>query len=126
MKFAATKNFTDENGEPLEWEIRPITIKEDEQIRADCTRDVPVTGKPHLFRPKMDAEQYIAKLMAASVVFPDLLNMELQDSYGVRDPEDLLREMVDCLGEYNKFGTFIQKYNGFDVSMEEKSKEVKN
>ena len=38
-------------------------------------------------------------MVAASVVYPDLDNAELQDSYGVKRPEELLLEMVDDPGE---------------------------
>ena len=44
--YAATKSLCDEYGTPLLWEFRHITSKENEIIREDCTRDVPVVGKP--------------------------------------------------------------------------------
>lgn len=33
MKFAASMSFTDKNGRPLEWEIRPLKSKEAASIR---------------------------------------------------------------------------------------------
>jgi nicotinate phosphoribosyltransferase len=39
-----------------------------------------------------------AKQVVASLVYPDLHNAELQDSYGVKDPEDLLFAMLDEAG----------------------------
>ena len=124
--FAATKSLCDENGKPLEWEIKALTTKESEDIRSECTTEVPVTGKPGMVRPKVDTKAYIAKLIAACVVFPDLYNKDLQDSYGVRTPEDLLKEMVDDPTEYNALAEFIQNFNGLDESLEEKVKEAKN
>ena len=44
----ATKSLVDENGEPLLWEIRPIKTKEDEKLRNECTREVPIPGKPNI------------------------------------------------------------------------------
>ena len=44
LKIAATASFLDENGKPLLWEIRPLTTKEDNALRDDCTVDVQVTG----------------------------------------------------------------------------------
>ena len=124
--YAATKTLCDEKGNPVEWEIKALTTKESEDIRTECTMEVPVTGKPGMVRPKVDTKAYIAKLIAACVVFPDLYNKELQDSYGVRTPEDLLKEMVDDPTEYNALAEFIQNFNGFDETLEEKVKEAKN
>ena len=124
--YAATKSLCDEKGNPVEWEIKALTTKESEDIRSECTTEVPVNGKPGMVRPKVDTKAYIAKLIAACVVFPDLYNKELQDSYGVRTPEDLLKEMVDDPTEYNALAEFIQNFNGLDETLEEKVKEAKN
>ena len=50
--YAATKSLCDENGKPLKWEFRHISSKENEDIRDECTIEVPVTGKPNAFRSK--------------------------------------------------------------------------
>lgn len=125
-KFAATKSLCDEKGNPLEWEIKPITTKENDELRESCTIEVPVKGKPNMFRSKMNTGKYGAKMLAASIVFPDLMNAELQDSYGVSTPDDLVREMIDDPGEYNDFLAFVQEYNGFTTNMEDKVEEAKN
>lgn len=126
VTYAATKSLKDENGESLLWDIRPLSTKEDEKIREQCTSEVQVTGKPNLFRPKLDTNEYITKMLVESVVFPDLLDAELQDSYGVKTPEDLLKELIDNPAEYNDFSLFIQKFNGFNLSTEDTIKEAKN
>lgn len=124
--YAATKSLTDENGKPLEWVIRPLTTKQNEDIRDRCMKDIPVTGKPNMFRPKLDTSMYIAKLICACVVEPNLYDKELQDSYGVMTPEELLKEMVDNPSEYQEFAAFVQNYNGFDTTLEDKVEEAKN
>lgn len=124
--YVATKSLCDENGKPLEWEFRHITSKENEELRDDCTIDVPITGKPNMFRQKVKSGLYIQKMIAASVVVPDLYDKELQDSYGVMTPEDLLLAMVDDPGEYNDLASFVQKFQGFDVSFKDKVDEAKN
>ena len=124
--YAPTRSLCDENGKPLEWEFRHITSKETEGLRDDCTIDVPITGKPNLFRPKTQSSKYIQKMIAASVVMPDLYDKELQDSYGVTTPEELLLAMVDDPGEYNDLASFVQKFQGFNVSFDEKVDEAKN
>lgn len=120
-----TKSLTDEEGNPLLWEIKPLTTKENEAIREACTFEVPVKGKPNMFRPKTDMGAYQAKLMCAAIVSPDLNNTELQNSYGVMTPEDLLKEMVDDPAEYTDLMLFVQQISGFKT-LQEDVDEAKN
>ena len=125
-KYAPTATLTDETGKPLEWEFRHITTKENEALREACTTEVQVTGKPNLFRPRINTSEYLAKMIVASTVFPDLYDKELQDSYSVMTPEDLLMAMVDNVGEYQNLSDWIQKFQGFTKSFEDKVEEAKN
>ncbi|MCD8209173.1 MAG: hypothetical protein LUD72_14640 [Bacteroidales bacterium] len=124
--YAPTKSLCDENGEPLKWEFRHISSAENDQIRDECVTDIPVTGKPGVYRPKTNSTKYMRKMIVACTVYPNLYDAGLQDSYGVKNPEDLLVAMVDNPGEYNDLASFIQQMNGFDVSLEDKVDEAKN
>ena len=124
-KYAATKSICDANGNPVEWEIRPLTSEEVERIRNDYTREVQVTGKPGQYRPKVDVNGMTRQMIVDSVVFPDLLSAELQDSYGVQTPQELLMEIMDNPGEYTDFSQFIQEINGF-IPLDTKVEEAKN
>lgn len=124
--FPATKSLVDSKGNPLLWTVRPLTTKENDEIRDDCMIEVPVKGKPNAYRPKLNTSKYIAKMVCACVVEPNLYDKELQDSYGVMTPEDLLREMIDDPGEYQDFVTFIQGFTGFNTTLEDKVEEAKN
>ena len=124
--YAPTKSLCDEDGKPLEWEFRHITSGENESIREECTIEVQVKGKPNLYRPRVQTGKYIRKMIVESVVVPDLLDRELQNSYGVERAEDLLLAMVDDPGEYNDLAAFVQKFQGFDTSFEDKVNEAKN
>ena len=125
-RYAATKSLCDDKGNPLEWEIKALTTRESEDIREACTVEVPVKGKPGMVRPKINTKDYIARLIASCVVFPDLYDKDLQDSYGVKTPEELLKEMVDDPVEYNAFAEFVQNFNGIDESLADKVEEAKN
>ncbi len=125
-KYAPTESLVDENGKPLEWEFRHITSKENEDIREFCTIEVPVTGKPNMFRPKLNSPKYLVETIVKSTVFPDLFDKELQDSYGVMTPEELVYAMVDDAGEYQKFSAWLSRFQGFEESMDEKVKVAKN
>ncbi|MBT9794545.1 hypothetical protein GPL02_16800 [Clostridium sp. MCC334] len=125
-KYAPTTTLSDENGQPLEWEFRHITSKENEAMRDECTVEVQVTGKPNMYRPKVLTSAYLAKMVVAATVYPDLYDAELQDSYGVKTPEDLLYAMVDDAGEYQNLTVWMQKFQGFSQTFEEKVNEAKN
>lgn len=124
--YPATKSILDEKGEPVKWEIRPLTTTEDEQIRNDCTYDAPVPGKRGQYRTKIDVNAYLNKQMCAAIVFPDLRNAELQDSYGVKTPEDLLKALVDDPAEFADLREFIQEISGFSTDLTEEVQEAKN
>ena len=118
-KYAATVSLTDENGKPLEWEFKHITSKENEALRDECTKEVPVTGKFGMYRNKVNGALYVKKLITSSVVYPNLDDTELQNSYGVMGAEDLLMELVDDPGEYADLADFVQKMQGFKTLQEE-------
>lgn len=123
--YAATKSLVDEKGNPLVWTLKPITTAENDDIRDDCTYDVQVKGKPNVYRQKVNTSLYQAKMICASVVEPNLYDKDLQDSYGVASPEDLLKELVDDPGEYTDLFIFVQQLNGFST-MDEMVEEAKN
>ena len=115
--YAATSSLVDpKTGKPLEWELNPLTTQEVE---------VP-TGKPNVFRTKMLTTKFVKKLICASVVVPNLYDAELQDSYDVKTPEELLEQLVDDPGEYNAFSMFVQKFNHLDKGLQDKVDEAKN
>ncbi len=125
-KYAPTTTLQDENGNPLEWEFKQISSKENEELRDSCTVEVPVTGKPNIYRPRVKTAEYLAKMIVASTVYPDLYDKELQDSYGVMTPEELLYAMVDNAGEYQEFAAWMQKFQGFAKGLDDKVDEAKN
>lgn len=125
-KYAPTKSLSDEKGSPLEWEFEHITSQENETLRENCMIEVPVTGKPNMYRPKLKTAEYLQKMIVASVVYPDLYDSELQDSYGVKTPGELLFALVDDPGEYNDLMAWVQKFQGFHVSFDDKVDEAKN
>jgi hypothetical protein len=109
--YKATASLVDENGEPLDWVIRPVTTEENEEIREASMYD---DGGKY----RLNVGEYTAKLLALSVAEPNLYSAELQDSYGVKTPEALLRAMIDNPGEYNAFADFVRRFNSFPTFKE--------
>ena len=118
VRYAATESIKDEGGKALEWVLRPVSTRENEEIRESA---VSFAGGEYRF----DAALYTARLTAAAVKEPNLYNAALQDSYGVSTPEDLIREMVDQPGEYAALVKKVQQMNGF-ISFGERVKQAKN
>ncbi|MDF2839948.1 MAG: XkdN-like protein [Clostridia bacterium] len=125
IKYVASKRFLDQDKKPVEWEVKGLTSAEDEMIRKACTKKVPVTGKRGQFTQETDYNQYLGKLAAACTVFPNLNDVELQNSYGIMGADALLKTMLKP-GEYADYLAKVQEVNGFEVSMEELVDEAKN
>lgn len=125
-KYAPTTSMVDEKGNPLEWEFRHLPSKENEELRDECMIDIPVTGKPNLYRQKFMTKDYLVGLIVRCTVVPNLQDEELQDSYGVIKPEDLVYAMIDDPGEYSDLCAWLQKFNGFTETLDEKVEEAKN
>lgn len=125
VQFVVSKRFKDENGNPVPWEIRPITGNDDETIRKTCVKRVQVPGKRNQFTQETDYNMYLGKLAVACVVFPNLNDQELQDSYKVMGAEALLKTMLTP-GEYADLLTKIQEVCGFDTTLQEDVEAAKN
>lgn len=124
-KTVVSERFLGEDKKPLLWEIACITPAEDEDIRRECLKRVPVPGKKGQYVAEVDADLYMGRLAARCTVFPDLNDKELQDSYGVMGADSLLKAMLTP-GEYAGYLNKVQALNGFDVTMDEAVEQAKN
>ena len=124
VKYVASKRFV-EKGKPIEWEIKAIDSDLDEALRKDCTKRVPIVGKRGQYNQETDTDKYICKMCVACTVYPNLNDVELQDSYGVKSADALLKKML-LPGEYTEYKAKVMEVNGYDMSMEELVDEAKN
>lgn len=124
VKYVASKRFV-KNKKPVEWELKPVSSSLDESIRKECTKKVPIAGKRGQYTQDVDTDKYIGKLCVACTVYPNLNDAELQDSYGVKSGDELLKKML-LPGEYTEYKTKVMEVNGYDMSMEELVDEAKN
>ena len=124
VKYVATKRIK-HKGKPVEWELKPISSSLDESIRKECTKKVPIAGKRGQYNQETDTDKYIGKLCVACTVYPNLNDAELQDSYGVKSGDELLKKML-LPGEYTEYKAKVMEVNGYDMSMEELVDEAKN
>ena len=124
VKFVASTRFA-VKGKPVEWEIKAIDSDLDEALRKECTKRVPVPGKRGQYNQETDTDKYLAKMAVACTVYPNLNDAELQDSYGVKSAEALLKKMLRP-GEYTEYKAKVMEINGYDMSMEELVDDAKN
>ena len=103
-----------ENGVPVEWVLRPITAAKEEEIRRSCTEN-----------GGLDVYRYCGRLCEESVLYPDLKNASLQDSYGVMGGAALLKAMLNG-GEYVFLVQQVEEVNGFGQSERTLADEAKN
>ncbi|WP_282938992.1 phage portal protein [Paenibacillus sp. RC67] len=122
-ELIVSERFKDKEGKPVAWKLRSMTEEENESIRKSATKRV--QAKRGVATQETDPTEYMAKLAVASVVFPNLKDVELQKSYGVLGAENLLRKML-LAGEYAALIEKIQELNAFDKNMNELVDEVKN
>lgn len=125
IRYAASPRFLDEKGKPVEWEMKAITGREDEALRKDCGKRVPVPGRKNQYQRETDLDLYLGKLAAACTVFPNLNDKTLQDSYKVMGAENLLKTMLTS-GEYAGYLAKVQEVCGFDIPLQDEVDEAKN
>ncbi|MEK3722313.1 phage tail assembly chaperone [Paenibacillus sp. FSL H8-0034] len=123
MEVVVSERFKDKSGNSLAWQLRGMTEAENEVLRKASTKRVEV--KKGVTVPETDPNAYMAKLVVASVSYPSLKDAALQESYGVKGAEDLLRKML-LPGEYSSLVEKVQQINGFDKDMNELVEDVKN
>jgi hypothetical protein len=110
--FPASKDFVDKDGKPLLWELRHIPTVTMKRIESACTI---IKGKGKV---EFDADLYNRKKVAAAVVYPDLRNAELADSYmgdysqEDRTPENLIVLMLDDPREFNALLAKVNEMEG--------------
>lgn len=125
VKYAASNRFLGEDGKPMEWEIKTITGTEDEALRKECAKRVPVPGRKNLTQRETDYDAYLGKLAVACTVFPNLHDKTLQDSYHAMGAEALLKTMLTP-GEYIDYLRKVQEVCGFEATLEEEVEAAKN
>lgn len=91
VKVVVSERFTDENGNPIEWVLHPISTKLVEEITKRNTKTTIKNGKKE---STVNEENLNAELLEAVVLYPSLNDAELQDSYGVSSANELLGAML--------------------------------
>ena len=91
LRVVVSERFTDEDGNPIEWVLHPISTKLVEEITKRNTKTTIKNGKKE---STVNEENLNAELLEAVVLYPSLNDAELQDSYGVSSANELLGAML--------------------------------
>lgn len=103
------------------WKIRPLSAAEETAIRDKCTVTKLENGK---LTSKLDRAKYENGLMIASIVFPNLHNTTLQESWGCMGAEELITKMLRA-GDYASLMHRISDLSGF-IPLEKEVESAKN
>ncbi|MFJ7407067.1 MULTISPECIES: phage portal protein [unclassified Lysinibacillus] len=107
--------------EPIQ--LRPVPSEEADVINDRCFKNV--AGKRGRQERVFDPVAYNRRLNVAAIVYPDLNNTELQQSYGVKGAEALYGRMF-LAGETSLISEKVSEISGSDISLEDEVEEVKN
>lgn len=110
--------------EPVAWKINVLQNKVIDKLRNRYTKMIK-DGKTGVTREKFDSQGFNDAMLLESIIYPNLDDMELQDSWGVNDPLELVKAMLTP-GEYADLLNAVVEAQGFEVGMDEKVRAVKN
>lgn len=113
-----------EGGAPVPWRIRVLTQKEMDAISKSCTQRI-VDAKTKEERYEVDRDALSRSMLEECVVYPNLKDAALQDSYGVCGAAELAETML-LPGEYADLIKCVTQAQGIDSGMADQIKIVKN
>ena len=124
VDYVASERFIDEKNNPIPWKLRILTETELSKLKAQCKKRVtnPKTQQSYI---ETDSSKLADLMIENSVIYPNLNNAQLQDSYGAVGAIDLAKKML-IPGEDNDLILAVNEANGFNSGMAEKIKRAKN
>lgn len=123
IEYVVSKRFLDGEGKPVPFKLKPITSKENNNIRKGCYIKIPIPGKRNQFTRDFDTSKYVMELALACITFPNLNDEKLQNYYKVMGASELLGAMLTP-AEFDDLSEKLQELNGYNL--EEKVEEAKN
>ncbi|MBQ3180900.1 MAG: phage portal protein [Firmicutes bacterium] len=96
VQVVVSERFRGEDGQALAWRLQPVTAEDMQRLWAAGNAD--------------GGSGLVLRLLARAVVYPDLQDAALQDSYGVLGAEELLLRMLSP-GEYGVLLAAFEKQN---------------
>lgn len=126
IEMIVSKRFIDEEGNAIPWVLRQLTGKESNNLRKKHTKKI--KNKLGRIEEQFNSEAYQEEFITSSVIFPDLRNAKLQESYNALGEYDLLQKMLSA----DELANLQIKISGFaeeeiiENSMDNLVEEAKN
>lgn len=124
QEYIASKRFVDKEGNPIPWKLRVITNDELDTMTKRC-RKKEFNHKTREYNITTDTNQLELDMVCAAVVYPNLNDAKLQDSYNTVGAENTIKAMLTP-GEYTDLARAVTEVAGFQMGMEEQVKTAKN
>lgn len=123
VEYVASTRFKDENGEPVAWELKPLSADTIKNMRKQFTTKKKVKGQTV---EEFDSTGYTNELVLETVQFPNLRAVDLLESYQVKHtPTEILFKML-IAGEYDKLANRVSEVNGYGEDINEAIEDAKN
>lgn len=122
VKFALSDRFCDEDGTPLDWEIRCLSGEEVQAVQDECMVSKQAGNK---ITPELDTKKFQAYMLVKSVMTPNPNAADILDAYGVKDPEKLFGKMLTG-AEYLTLFNKVSEVNGLNKDLDSLITEAKN
>lgn len=126
IEKVVSRRFVDKEGNAIPWILKPLTAQESNMLRKKHTKKL--KNKLGKIEEEFNGNAYQEEFTTKSVIFPDLENTELQQSYGAMGAYDLLQKMLTA----DEFANLQIEVAGFaeeeivENSMDNLIDEVKN
>ncbi len=126
IKIQVSDLFVDENGKPVPFILKILSSEEAEDLKKECMEPVFDPRTRRKVGSNLNQDEYQNKMLAKSVVYPDLTDKENQKSWGARDEYDLLFKMLDFQERATLLSEFDKNFSTSDTIAEDAEAETKN
>lgn len=122
-----SKRFKDAEGNPIPFIFKAIDPARDAELRTQATKKTLITqGKQKgQFRSEFQPARYQNLFTIESIVWPNLKDAALQNSYEVVGEEQLYNEMLTP-GEATDAFLAAQEANNYEIDLEDLVEQAKN
>lgn len=122
VEIPVSDRFCGEDGKPINWRLKVLSAKEMQKLTAECTTRIIRDGHTVTER---DEDTMNTRLLEECVLYPNLKDAELQNSYGAAGARELAETMLTP-GEYGKLMQAISQAQGVDMGLADQIKKLKN
>lgn len=120
VEYVVSDRFIDEDANPIKWKLKPMNP----DVALDLI-DKSVETDPKTRKADFKTSLYQKNVVINTIIYPNLNDAALQDSYGVMSPGELISRMLNA-EEFNGLLSKCMDVNGLSKSFEDKKEEVKN